>query len=393
MFFCRRKSSHSLLTFWLLPALLLAQGVWRAEAAAALQQQQPEQPYAMVGVIYTLTQKHPTKEELIKELAQKGVEFQLTDEDEKEIRRAGAYLKGDLEEVITAVRLNYINAPVNETVPLPLGKTARVRGMGFTFTYTTKRLGVYFIRVTYPGADELMLQTPAHCEYPLKRGPREFLFGITEASSQMLTATLVGVNKVTPPSRKDPKAWADYVGNLPAEMTIRLDPCVPIRMRLVRGGGPDVGGPAAAYYISDPLTIGTLRYYLSLLPPPVSTQIPPEARDTDPITEIHHADALGIAAKLHASLPSPGYLLNAMRAGVLTPTGQAELAADPQPQGDFLVLQPQKGAGSPQKIPGVTTLAPKGSSDKSQGPVRGLIRVIRVVDPGERTKSVTLPPP
>src|SRR5215207_4014185 len=195
MIFRRRKGIHSLLTFWLLPALLLAQGVWRAEAAAALQQRQPEQPYSMVGIIYAFTKKHPNKGELINQLALSGVEFQLTDEDEQELRRAGAYLKGDLEEVIRAVRLNYINAPVNETVTLPLDKPARIRGMGFTFTYTTRTRGDYFIDVTYPGAEKLMLQMPAHCEYTLTQGPRKFFFEITEASDRKLTATLV--SKVT----------------------------------------------------------------------------------------------------------------------------------------------------------------------------------------------------
>jgi hypothetical protein len=341
----------------------------------------------MVGIIYALEEQRWSKDELIKELALKGVEFQLTDEDEKELRRAGAYLKGDLEEVIRAVRLNYINAPVNETVTLPLGKPVRVRGMGFTFTYTTRTRGDYYIDVTYPGADKLMLKTPAHCEYSLKRGPREFFFGIAEASPKMLTATLVG--KVTPPRRGD-KAWADYVSALPAEMTIRLDPCFPIKMRLVRGGGPGVGGPKAAYYISDPLTIGTLRYYLRLLPPPAKTQIPPDAKDTDPITEIRWEDALGIAAKLDAPLPSPEYVLNAIHAGVLTPTGYVELVVDPSDKKSLIALQTQKAVPQSQ-IPGTMSVVPMVPLDGLKGPVRGVIRLIRVVDPGERKKIIPLP--
>jgi hypothetical protein len=84
--------------------------------------QQVANPIAKEGLLRSLGKKVLSSNTLIRQVEQRGVTFQLSTEEELEIRRAGKYLgKKGLDDLIATVRHNYrVDAGTPPTIPPPL---------------------------------------------------------------------------------------------------------------------------------------------------------------------------------------------------------------------------------------------------------------------------------
>jgi hypothetical protein len=318
------------------------------------------------------------EQELIEMVARRGVNFRPTTTDEEDIRLAGSYLgEKAVNELIEAVRLNYLRAEVSLPIALRLGKPARIKYLDFKGTYAKRAGDDYSIIVDYPGADHpAEISTHTGCEHAFSWGGRNFTLRITSASPEQVTALLINNTETSAPPNCD-SAWVQP--QPPPQCVIHLSPCLAIRMWLVSGNYTGAEAPLLhPYYISEPLTVGILKYYARLHTP--KTAIPPGAKDSDYITEIYDADALDIATMRATRPPSYDQLINAFRAGVLKPTAAEELVRDEH--GKLLTVKVPGGDSHINKPPAAPGLA------------KGLLRLVHEVSPGTKKRPfVTTNPP
>src|SRR5688572_12186996 len=81
---------------------------------------QGQTPIAREGLLRSLSRKVLSSSELVDQVKQRGVDFQLTPADEQEIRRTGKYLRTKgLNSLITAVRNNYRPHVSQKPTPTP----------------------------------------------------------------------------------------------------------------------------------------------------------------------------------------------------------------------------------------------------------------------------------
>lgn len=314
-----------------------------------------------------------TKEELIQVLAARGVSFQLTSFEEQTIRIAGKYLKTGIDDVVKAVSGNFIGAQIRETMVVQRSASGKVDYLGFKADYLGPEGFDFVIRLSSPVGEGPSMKIRPGCEYDLKWGNREFTFGVTEASAEQMVVVLA--TKVRSATLGLPQ---NAPSTLPAEVVIRQSPCLTIRMKLVSEGRTVAGGVAPPFYISEPLTVGLLRYYAGKHAQQ-KTPIPSDAKDADPITQISEADALDIATMLGTRPASYEQLLGAYSVGVITQTGYAELVTG----GGQSLLAVQLPANASRPASPVI-MTPK---DGTGGMAQGVFRIVRIVNPDKRVKT------
>lgn len=383
MYLPRRKNICFLISKIFLVALLCLQIMWSATVVNA---QHNKRPLEKIDISDLLEAQGFDKKELIEKVTRQGINFPLTIIDEQNIRLAGTYLKPqELDALIASIRDNYLLAPIKKLIVLRLGKPSQIEHLGFKATYIKKVGNDYLIKIKHPGADEeVELKTHHDCEHIFKWGHREFTLNITGASPAEVNVVLA--NNTKPSTPTEGGSTLAYLP--PPEKVIRISDCLAIRMRLVTGN--HIGGvnrPMNPYYISEPLTVGILRYYASKHTP--MTAVPPDAKDTDPITEIYYEDALDIALMLRTRLPSLEQWVNAFHSKIVTlkPRPVSELVAADKDR-SFLTVQ-MADSNSPANTP----LSPQIATQKSKvtGPAKGFLRIVFITGPGAPLKIHVTP--
>lgn len=317
------------------------------------------------------------EEELVQMVTRRGVRDELTKFHENNIRLAMKGWGKKSDSLIKALRANFLGATVNEPLVLKTGTPARLEHLGFTATFVGRSGDDYVLEVTLPGSDKVVVITHADCEHTYTWGPpkfrRKFRLHIESATPKQVRAVLL--RDVKPPVPAPPE-----IRNYGA-------PCAPVPMRLVTGNHTDAPNPLEPYYISEPVTVGVLRYHA--LSHPVRTPIPASAKDTDPITAIYYDDALEIATMLGTHLPTLHQLVNALNGKFMTLSSPAELVAEEGEDALTVVRQAdsQNPSNNPLSSLVTTSKVPRGQMAK------GLLRVIRLskgqiikVDPSDRNR-------
>jgi hypothetical protein len=348
-------------------ALCLSFLFYLQPAPAAGQDKKDDEPlgvYALVDLVHG--RKHTTKE-LIRMAMRRGVKTYLNDDYEGDLRAAGKHLdKAALDELVKALRANFIGADVNEPLVLGLGSTARLPHLGFKATYVRKDGDDYVLEIGHPDNDRVIERTHADCEHTYVWGnnKRKFRLHIDSATPQEVQAVLL--HDAKPPSTP-PERIREYTA-----------PCSPVQMRLVTGNHTDAPGAVVSYYISEPLTVGVLRHY-ARTPNPLRTPIPAAAKDSDPITAIYYKDAVEIAMMVGTRLPTLHQLVNALNGDFMSLSPQGELAEDSD--GNLIVVR-QADSQNPSNTPlssRVTT-----STVPREGLATGLLRGVRPVPDDRR---------
>jgi hypothetical protein len=358
--------------------------VVQAAPLAKTRQLEETKPLKKTQIEDALVKRSLSLDELVDWIIGAGVGFQLSKAEEGIIRQAGKYLTNkELDVLIKSIRANYLIAKVNETIELRRGKLAHIPYLAFSATYIKPAGKEYLLQLTYPGTDKFDLMTHSGCAYRYKLGRSNFILVINNASRNKVTANLFRTTIMYEP-RKGITAQQDLVIIPMSDSSIRVyaDPCDSAVMHLVVGNHTGVPSLMPSYYISEPLTVGILKHHGK--PYGLITRIPPTAKDTDPITEIHYADAREIATMMGAYLPTLEQWVNAFNAGLVSFVAPSEIVSDGQ--GRLLIVQQAS-----KDFPANTPFSPRIATRKvdAREPARGILRVVRMYK--DKGVSIVLP--